>query len=113
MQKLERTIGIVCAIILLIVVVESVHPKKYVPPPAEPPVPEMDCIGDPIAVDFPYTGGVNDPWTCKVQCDGSKPRYILYSNTKATQCDIPPSCLDYGEDHGITCKVPVLRSTKK
>ena len=76
-----------------------------VPPPPPPPE-EEDCIGDPIPVDYDYKGGVNTPYECKVQCEDDEPRYILYANGKAAQCEDPPGCLDYGEDNGITCRPP-------
>lgn len=83
--------------------------------PAVPEAPvqadEEDCIGTPIVVDYAYQGGVNTPHECIVQCEDDLPRYIQYSNGKAAQCDTPPSCLDYGEDHRITCKPPAAMST--
>jgi hypothetical protein len=54
---------------------------------------------------------VNSPYECKIQCDDDEPRYILYKNGKAAQCETPPGCLDYGEDHRITCAPPVAMST--
>ena len=109
MQKVERFVIGLCAVILLILFVQTVRPKKYVPelPPA--PLVEENCIGTPITVAYPYLGGVNDPWDCKVQCDDDEPRYILYSNGKATQCETSPGCNDYGEDRGITCKLPAAK----
>jgi hypothetical protein len=111
MQSLERTVGIVCAVILLVVIFESLHPARYVSKPP-PIVAQKNCVGSPIVVTFPFTGAVNDPWTCQVQCKDDKPRYVLYSNGRATQCDTPPSCLDYGEDHGITCNPPGALQSK-
>jgi hypothetical protein len=105
MHTLERVIGGTLAVLLLVVAVQSVVPRTYVPREKEPVV-ETACKGTPIKVDFAYTGGVNDPWTCKVQCDDDQPRYILYSNGKATQCETPPGCNDTGEDSGVTCMVP-------
>lgn len=104
-NTLERVIGGTLAVLLLVVAIQSVVPKTYVPRPKEPVV-EVPCKGNPIKVDFAYSGTVNDPWTCKVQCDDDKPRYILYSNGKATQCETPPGCNDSGEDNGITCTAP-------
>ncbi|HVW66500.1 MAG TPA: hypothetical protein VHA78_02085 [Candidatus Peribacteraceae bacterium] len=112
MRNLERIIAGVCAVILVIVVAQAVIPGKYVSQPPPPPPPQADCIGTPITVDQPYLGAALDPWTCQVQCNDDQPRYILYSNGMATQCETPPGCLDYGEDHGITCKPPVAQSTK-
>lgn len=107
-KNLTRAVLILCGVMLLIVVVQSVHPFSYVQP--TPPVKEVPCIGDPIPVDFSYTGSVNDPWTCQVQCSDDKPRYVLYTNGKGTQCETPPGCNDYGEDHGITCAVSAPKS---
>lgn len=105
MHSLERIIFSTLGVLLVIVAVQAVVPVTYVPRP-KPPVVEVPCKGTPIKVDFAYTGGVNDPWTCKPQCDDDKPRYILYSNGKATQCETPPGCNDTGEDNGVTCTVP-------
>jgi hypothetical protein len=107
MPSLERIIGIVCVGILLIVIAQSVIPSTYVPQPAAPAAPAADCIGAPIPIDQPYLGTTLDPWTCQVQCTDDKPRYILYSNGKATQCQTPPGCNDTGEDSGVTCNPPV------
>lgn len=109
MSTLERVIGGTLAVLLLVVAVQSIVPKTYVPRPKTPVV-EVPCKGTPIKVDFAYTGTVNDPWTCQPQCSDDKPRYILYSNRKATQCETPPGCNDTGEDNGVTCTVPVTNS---
>lgn len=105
MRTLERVIVGTLAALLLIVAVQSLFPHEYVPSPKEPVV-EVPCTGMPIKVDFAYTGGVNDPWTCQEQCNDNKARYILYSNGKGTQCQTPPGCNDTGEDTGVTCTVP-------
>lgn len=110
MHSLERIIGGTLAVLLLVVAVQAIVPKAYVPRAREPVV-EVVCKGTPIKVDYAYTGTVNDPWTCKVQCDDDKPRYILYSNGKATQCETPPGCNDSGEDSGVTCSVPEKSSS--
>ena len=104
MQKLEKTAVALGIVILLVLTYEAMWPRSYVSAPP-PPAPELDCIGEPITVTYPYTGTVNDPWDCQVQCDDDKPRYLLYSNGKATQCETPPGCNDTGEDSGITCRV--------
>lgn len=90
---------------LMVVAVEAVVPSKYEPKPQDLE-PKTQCVGEPIVVDEPYNGGVLEPWTCRVQCDGDVPRYILYSNGMATQCETPPGCNDRGEDLGETCQVP-------
>lgn len=99
--------------ILLIVVIESLFPNTSVPS-VDVPVAKEDCTGEPIHVAYPYEGGMLDPWECRIQCDDKKQRYIAYTNGKAAPCEELPGCLDYGEDHGITCKPPVaLKSTMK
>lgn len=107
MQSLERIIVGTLGVLLLVIGVQSIIPKTYTPKP-KPPVVETPCKGTPIKVDFAFTGGTNDPWTCQVQCTDNKPRYILYSNGKGTQCETPPGCNDSGEDNGITCTVPAV-----
>ncbi len=110
-MKLDRIITIVCAVILVIVGVQSLFPRSYVPAPPAPPAELTACVGDPIEVDFAFNGTVNDPWTCQVQCSDNKPRYILYTNGRATQCETPPGCNDIGEDNNIPC-LPSVKSTK-
>lgn len=105
MNTLERIIIGTLAVLLLVVGIQSIVPQSYTPRPQEPIV-EVPCIGQPITVDFAYTGAVNDPWTCQEQCTDDQPRYILYSNGKATQCETPPGCNDTGEDSGVTCTPP-------
>ena len=109
MHQNERIVGLLLGCILLLVALQAMLPQTYV---SRPKVvqPEEVCVGDPLAVDFAYTGGVNEPWTCKVQCDDKRQRYILYTNGKATQCELLPGCNDHGEDFGITCSVPGMKS---
>lgn len=64
------------------------------------------CVGEAIAVAYPYGGGQHDPHECRVQCEDGKRRYILYTNDLATQCQPPPGCSDWGEDMGVTCVPP-------
>lgn len=71
--------------------------KQYAPKENQP------CIGEPLEVDYPYQGGMLDPHACSVQCEDEVQRYIVYTNGKATQCQILPGCLDWGEDQGVTC----------
>ncbi|MBM3231014.1 hypothetical protein FJZ28_01675 [Candidatus Peregrinibacteria bacterium] len=77
----------------------------FVKDDAEALKPKQDaaCEGTPIAVDYPYYGGMLQPHACAPQCEDNKQHYILYSNGKATQCQILPGCLDWGEDQGVTC----------
>lgn len=70
------------------------------------PKPDQPCVGEPLQVNYPYYGGSNDPHECQVQCDDQIQRYLVYTNGKATQCQILPGCLDWGEDQGVTCDPP-------
>lgn len=69
------------------------------------------CVGQPLEVDYPYQGGMLDPHACAVQCEDEVQRYIVYTNGKATQCQILPGCLDWGEDQGTTCVIPKVPSS--
>lgn len=109
MQRLQQTVIGILGLLLIIVIYKSVVPRAYVPEPEEPVI-EVACIGQPIRIDQPYVGTVVDPWTCQIQCNDDQPRYILYSNGKATQCETPPGCNDFGEDRGVTC-VPLGASS--
>jgi len=104
-QRFQQIVIGILGLLLVIVILQSVVPQEYVSTPQEP-VQLGSCLGDPIEVDYAYTGTVADPWTCQVQCEDDVPRYILYTNGRATQCETPPGCNDYGEDHGITCQPP-------
>lgn len=105
MSRFQQVIVGALGLILVYLVVESLIPDTYVPVPREP-VEEVACIGEAIKVDFPFEGQYLEPWTCQIQCDDGKARYIVYSNGKATQCETPPGCNDLGEDTGVTCIVP-------
>ena len=105
MKTFQRVIIGILAVLLIVVVVQAVLPNEYEPQPNEP-VTEQACVGEAIKVDYAFEGGYLDPWACQVQCGDSRPRYVLYSNGKATQCETPPGCNDYGEDNGITCTPP-------
>lgn len=94
------------ALVFIVILGQAFLPERALPPPP-PSVPSTPCRGEPIAVDFAFTGSIQQQWTCKIQCDDHKLRYILYANDKATQCEELPGCNDYGEDHGITCAPPV------
>ena len=104
-------IPIALAGIFIIVAVESIFPNTSVPTVTVDDE-EKDCAGTPIFVTYPYQGGMLDPWECKVQCDDKKQRYIVYTNNIATPCEEPPGCLDYGEDYGIKCRLPVNTTTE-
>lgn len=67
------------------------------------PKPDQPCEGTPIEVDYPYYGGMLQPHACAPQCDDNEQHYVLYTNGKATQCQLLPGCLDWGEDQGVTC----------
>ncbi len=92
-------------IILLVLIFHALFPRQVQPYTPEETTME-NCIGTPINVPYSYTGNVVDPWSCKPQCDDDKPRYLLYTNAVATQCETPPGCNDWGEDRGIRCKIP-------
>ncbi len=93
-----------CAFLVLLLAVQAVLPDTD--PKIEIPEPTTACVGEPIVIPQAYEGTVVDPWTCRVQCDDGKRRFILYSNGRATQCDTLPGCNDWGEDNGITCTPP-------
>lgn len=90
--------------IFLILIYQGLRVARI--PAVTPPEAEAACIGEPIVVNFPYLGTVNDPWTCQVQCAEGKEKFILYTNGKATQCEELPGCNDRGEDDGVTCAPP-------
>ena len=81
MNTLERTVIGVLSVLLLIVVVQSIVPSRYVPQ-EKPPVTEKPCTGTPIKVDYAFEGGYLDPWACQEQCNDQKQHYVLYSNGK-------------------------------
>lgn len=93
------------ALVLLWVAWQQTHPAPE--PVVTFETSTVPCIGEPIAVSYAYKGNPEEPWECQPQCDDHLPRYILYSNGIATQCDTPPACNDRGEDDGVTC-MPVL-----
>lgn len=99
-----------CGFIVLLLAVQWILPERV--PTLEPPEPQAECKGEPIFVDFAYNGGVNEPWTCRVQCDDQKQRYVVYTNGTATQCEDLPGCNDWGEDNGVTCTAPMANQTE-
>ena len=109
MQKLriidEHLVLGFCVIVLLILTWHALNPASMMKPPKTDEVP---CVGQPITVSYSYKHKQESPFECKVQCGGNNPRYILYTNGLATQCEEPPGCTDYGEDFDITCVAPVV-----
>lgn len=104
----ERFLYGFCGLIFVIVALQALFPPRApAMPPPEPKAPIAECKGEAIVVDFPYDGKWTQPHTCKIQCEDKKQHYILYTNGVATPCQDLPGCLDYGEDHGITCTVPL------
>lgn len=106
MKTLQRVIIGILGVLLLVVAVQALVPQQYVPEEQEP-VTEQPCTGTPINVDYAFTGGYLEPWACQQQCGTTQQRYVLYTNGKATQCELLPGCNDYGEDNGQTCTPPV------
>ncbi|OGJ54600.1 hypothetical protein A3D11_02055 [Candidatus Peribacteria bacterium RIFCSPHIGHO2_02_FULL_49_16] len=102
----KKFVIIVCIVILTTVAWQSLFPREYVP--GRKKVQEGEpCKGRPIVVDYAYNWGPVEPHECKVQCGGTIERYIMYTNGLATQCSVPPACLDYGEDNRVTCEYEV------
>lgn len=99
-----RIVGVVCGLMLCILMVQAVLPESALPVPP-PTLPTGTCLGQPIVVDYAYSGWLQ-PHACKVQCADDDPRYILYTDGRATQCQRPPGCNDEGEDKGIFCDPP-------
>ena len=98
----RATIGFLCAVLVILSVQVIRGPVAHGTPGDV--VEEGDpCIGDPINVDYDYNRQMLQPHECKVQCSDDRPRYILYTNGLATQCEDPPGCNDLGEDRGVTC----------
>lgn len=104
-MSLEKIVYGLAGIAVIIVAWQAVRPKTD--PPAEiETVTEEPCKGDSIVVNYPFGGAIASPHECKVQCIEGGIRYILYSNGSATQCETPPGCNDWGEDHNVTCIPP-------
>lgn len=95
-----------CALIILLLAVQWIIPPRM--PEVKLPDPLADCVGEPLSVPYAYTGGVNEPWACQVQCDDQKQRYLSYTNGVFTQCEMLPGCNDTGEDSGVTCRAPLI-----
>ena len=74
--------------------------------PQAPVYEKVSCKGLAIKVEHAFRGRTIDEHSCAVQCDGNVPRYVLYSNGKATQCEALPGCNDWGEDKNIECIPP-------
>ena len=106
-EKINRLTAIFFVVVLGLLFYDAFQKQeKLEAPPPSPP--EEACTGEPITVTYAYSGTVAEPHACAPQCTDGKPRYILYVNGKATQCETPPGCNDWGEDHGITCTPSVL-----
>ncbi len=103
-DRLPYYTGAVFGGILLVIVAQAFLPEGPLPLPI--PKQETFCVGNPIVVDYDFGGSFMEPHACAVQCQDDKPRYILYKNGQATQCETPPGCNDYGEDRGETCVIP-------
>lgn len=110
-MQLQKIIPAFFLVVLALVLFDSFRPVK-VPTREDVALVEKPCKGTPISVDFPFEWTVSKPHSCAPQCADGKPRYILYSDGQATQCEDPPGCNDYGEDNGITCTPPGAASVK-
>lgn len=98
---LRNTVSLFLVLVVAILLRDSVQ-MLFVG--ASRPESGKPCEGVPLEVDYPFHGGMNPPHACKPQCDDDVQRYILYSNGMATQCQLLPGCLDWGEDQGVTCE---------
>ena len=107
----KATVGFLCAV-LGILALQVLHGPMVHGSPTPVPAEGDPCTGAPIAVTYPYNKKMLGPHECIVQCSDNEPRYILYSNGLATQCQTPPGCYDWGEDSGVMC-VPVSKSDVK
>jgi hypothetical protein len=92
-------------VIIALLFIQALFPRQAKPMKPQDLATE-DCIGEPLSIPFAYTGNVVDPWSCQIQCQDKKQRYLVYTNGAATQCEILPGCNDFGEDHGETCRIP-------
>lgn len=106
----KATISVLSAI-LLILVLQTIRGPVNHGTPGDIAASGDPCTGKPINVDYAYDYKMLEPHACKIQCSDNKPRYILYTNSLATQCETPPGCNDTGEDRKITCVVPVEAAT--
>lgn len=108
MSKAHKMFGNALQVFIILVLLIVVAQAFFRPssPLSSAPPPNAECEGEALVVDYPFEGGFLDPHACKPQCDDGKQRYIVYSNGKATQCQILPGCLDWGEDRGVTCVPP-------
>lgn len=92
-------------VIILLLLLQAMFPRQAKPFDITATA-EEDCEGEALSVPYEYTGGVVEPWSCQVQCQDQKLRYLVYTNGVATQCEPLPGCNDWGEDRGVTCKIP-------
>lgn len=95
-----------CALLVTVLFVQTLFPPQVEPRSWEERT-EGECKGEPIHIAEPYEGAPVGPHTCIVQCQDGKQRYIVYGNGLATQCEEPPGCNDFGEDHGTVCRIPM------
>jgi hypothetical protein len=101
----KATIGVLTAMLVILAVQTARGPVRH--GTANDIAEEGDpCIGEAIIASYPYDYRMLEPHECKVQCADNKPRYILYTNRMATQCETPPGCNDWGEDRRVTCIPP-------
>lgn len=97
----QKIIGGICGVILLLLMHRAFLWEPNVPPPPPP----KDCEGRPLYVEYAYESGNKDPHACAIQCEDDIQRYLVYSDGFATQCEMLPGCLDWGEDRGVTCTI--------
>lgn len=100
------SLGFLCIVLVAMIVQTFLLKKPALVVRETPKAPVEDCIGTPIFVDAAYEGNTVDEWSCKVQCDDKIQHYLSYTNGVGTPCERLPGCLDYGEDHGIQCRIP-------
>ncbi len=101
----KATIGVLTAMLVILAVQTARGPVTH--GKAGDIAEEGDpCIGEAIIAQYSYDNRMLEPHECKVQCADNKPRYILYTNKMATQCETPPGCNDWGEDRRVTCVPP-------
>lgn len=98
-KSFAALIAVITAVLIVQGTVLADKASEYKPKENQP------CDGEPLYVDYPFYGGMLDPHACAPQCEDNVQRYIVYTNGKATQCGSIPGCLDWGEDHGVTCEV--------
>lgn len=101
----RKPVLIIFGVIVALLLIQAVFPRQAVPRDLTASA-EEDCVGEALPIPYEYTGNVVDPWSCQVQCQDQKQRYLVYTNGVATQCETLPGCNDWGEDRGQTCNIP-------